>query len=295
MMGLLRTIARVVALGLAMLVSPAHEASASESLRVVSLGAAVTETVVALGAGDQVVGFDSTSRGILPKEGVEELGFYKRITATGVLSLRANLVLATHDAGFPATFEQLRRTNVEVVRLEKVESAESAIAQITQVAAALGRGQQGRALIADIRRDLARLAARRERASHSPKMLFIYARGAGAMLVGGRQTTADAMIDLLGGINVAAAFEGFRPFSPEVLLAQKPAVLMLARHGFEALGQAEGLKAHPALSKTPAVRNGAVVVEDARDLLSFGPRFAARALNLAQRIDRLVVAGERSN
>ncbi len=246
-----------------------------------SLGAAVTETVSALGAADRLVGIDATSRGIVDRENVKLLGFYKRITAEGVLSLNADLVLATHDAGFPATFEQLKQVGVRVIRLPRLNSAAAAISQVEIVAKAVGRVEQGQRLVEEIRATLARLAADRKASSAAPKMLFIYARGAGALLVGGRDTTADAMISLIGGANVAAGVQGFKPLSPEYLLANPPQVLLMATHGYEALGKMSGLKAHPVLSKTPAVRNDAVIVRDAVQLLSFGPKFADRAATLA--------------
>ena len=259
--------------------------------RIVSIGAAVTETVDALGAGDRLVGIDATSQGIIDRDDVKRLGFYKRITAEGVLSVNADLVLATHDAGFPATFDQLRQAGVRVVRLPKLDSADAAISQVQIVAQALGRVDRGRSLVAEIRRTLARLAADRAQSDVAPKVLFIYARGAGALLVGGRETTADAMIALIGGSNAAAAVKGFKPLSPEYVLANPPQVLLLAAHGYRALGEMPGLKAHPVLSKTPAVRNGAVIVRDAVDLLSFGPKFAQRAAALAKLIKAPTDAG----
>ena len=201
------------------------------------------------------------------------------------MSLRADLVLANAEAGFPQTFRQLKQAGVRVVRLPKVDSAASAIAHLEAVSLALGRVEHGKKLVNEIRQRLARLAAATEARAVSPKILFIYARGAGAMLVGGHTTTADAMIALVGGINVAAAVKGFKPLSPEFVLANPPDVLLLATHGYEALGEMSGLKSHPVLSRTPAVQKGAVIVRDARDLLSFGPRFAERASMLAAAVD----------
>ena len=256
------------------------EPAVSAPPRIVTLGAAVTETVVELGSADRIVAFDSTSTGILSSTQAKDLGFYKRISAVGVLSVRPTLVLATHDAGFAATFDQLRQARVRVVRLPTVASADGAIVQIELIAKAIGRVDAGEKLIAEIRGKLAALAKERTKGAAKRRMLFIYARGAGAMLVGGRQTTAHAMIELVGGANVAAAFEGYKPFSPEALVAQQPEVLLMTTHGFEALGGMSGLQSHVILSKTPAVMLKNVIVRPAKDLLSFGPQFARRAREL---------------
>lgn len=281
MMNQLRT-ARVIVGAWLALTAGSVEASPSEGpARIVTLGAPVTETVAALGCADQVVGIDATSREIIARPDIKNLGFYKRITATGVLSVRANLLIATHDSGFPATFDQLQRAGVKVVRLPKVDSAASAIQQIEVIAEAVGKVSEGAALIELAKSQLARLKEMRPDEKDRPRTLFIYARGAGAMLVGGRETVADAMIELAGGVNVAAGFEGFKPLSPEALIAEQPEVLLLTAHGFDALGGQAGLRAHPVLSRTPAVVENRVVVREALELLSFGPRFAERALALA--------------
>ena len=256
---------------------------ADDALRIASLGAAVTETVAALGCTDQVVAIDSTSAGILADD-VKDLGFYKRITATGVLAVKANLVLATHGAGLPATFDQLRRTKVRVVNLPRVNSTASAIDQIGKIARAVDRKEAGEKLVDGIKKTLD--ALKTKTAGQPPvKMLFVYARGAGAMLVGGRNTTADTMIELIGGTNVASAFDNYKPFSPEVLLAEGPEVLLLTQHGYDALGGKQALQIHPVLSKLPAVQRHAIIVRPARELLSFGPRFADRAAELAEAIE----------
>ncbi len=260
------------------------EGEASKPLRIVTLGSAATETVVALGHGKQIVGIDSTSKGIVGGPAVKELGFYKKITAVGLLSVRPTLVIAIHDAGFPATFKQVERTNVRVVRLPRVASAEDGILQMQLIADAVGRSDDGQRMVAGIRRSLAALTARQNSRSSKARVLFIYARGAGAMLVGGRGTTAHAMIELVGGTNVAAAFQGYKPFSPEALVAEKPEILLMTTHGFDALGGMSGLKSHPVLSRTPAVMNGKVIARPARELLSFGPSFAQRAEALSEMI-----------
>jgi len=260
------------------------EAKAVESPRIVTLGAAVTETVIALGASDHIVGVDSTSRNIITDRKVTNLGFYRRVSAVGILSVGPTMVLANHDSGPPPIFEQLRQAKVRVIRLPKVISSVSALEQIERISAALGKTAEGQKLIDNIEKQLKTLSERRAALPQKPRILFVYARGPGALLVGGKNTPADVMIDLVGGANVAGAFEGFKPLSPEALLANPPEILLMTTHGFDALGGMKGLQRQPILSRTTAVKTNRVVVRPARRLLSFGPDFAARALALLDEV-----------
>ncbi|MEM7674849.1 MAG: ABC transporter substrate-binding protein [Myxococcota bacterium] len=257
-----------------------------EPQRIVVLGAAVAETAMALGASARIVGVDSTSAGIIQGREVPDLGFYRRLSAVGILSVAPDLVLATHDSGPPPIFTQLEQARVRVVRLPQVASPASAVEQIEHIATAIGRVSEGQKLIERIEHQLKILHEKRTSLAEKPRMLFIYARGPGALLVGGSKTSADAMIALVGGTNVAGAFEGFKPLSPEALLANPPQVLLMTQHGLDAMGGTNGLRQHAILSKTPAVREERIHAQPARELLSFGPDFAARALALLNKISK---------
>src|SRR5690606_25343981 len=55
-----------------------------------------------------------------------------------------------------------------------------------------------------------------------PKVLFVYARGAGTLMVAGKNTPVDKMIALAGGQNAVTGFDDFKPLTPEALLANNP-------------------------------------------------------------------------
>src|SRR5690606_6446858 len=114
--------------------------------------------------------------------------------------------------------------------------------KITAIAAALGVPEKGRDLVATLDRELdsatAWIAARNDT---PPRVLFIYARGQGALSVSGRGTAADAMIGLSGGVNAVTGYEGYKPLTPEALAAAHPDVIVMTSTGLESAGGTEGV------------------------------------------------------
>lgn len=117
-----------------LLVSMACVAAASTPARagerVVALGGDITATVYALGAGDMLVGVDSTSEWPVAARQLPDVGYVRQLGSEGVLSLRPTLVIATHDAGPPHTIAQLRATGVDVQVMPAVDSPQDMVARI---------------------------------------------------------------------------------------------------------------------------------------------------------------------
>ena len=109
----------------------AHEsAQHTETNRLVSAGAGMTELVLALDAGTELVAVDSTS--LVPEEftTVEKLGYHRMLSAEGILALDPDLVLGTDAMGPETTLEVLRGADVKVVKLTGAETAEQLLNNI---------------------------------------------------------------------------------------------------------------------------------------------------------------------
>ncbi len=248
--------------------------------RVVALGGSITETVFALGAEGLLVGVDQSS--VFPEaaRALPDVGYFRTLGAEGVLSLRPDLVLALEGSGPPAVLDQLRSAGVDVVTVPADEHPRAAIDKVRRVAAALGRAAEGEELAARIAVDLDRLAARDAEVGGGPRALFVWGRGGATLQVSGRGTAADAMLRLVGAVNAVDGFEGYKPLTPEAVVAARPDVLVVDAELLERLGGVEGLAADPALGATPAVRNGRVVPVEILGFIGFGPRTAETALRL---------------
>jgi iron complex transport system substrate-binding protein len=260
----------------------APSGSAAPPARVVAVGGAVTEMVYALGAGTALVGADSTS--VHPSEAARlpRVGYMRQLSAEGVLSLRPALVLATAEAGPPAVLEQIRGAGVRLERLHVRHSPDAVRENIRTIAAALGRDAAGDALLqrfdADWRTTRRRVAAMPAR----PRVLFVMAHG-GAPMVGGRDTAADAMLELAGAVNAASGITGYKPLTAEAALAAAPDVILVTDQALET-GGIDALLQRPGLALTPAGRAKRVATMDAVLLLGFGPRLPQAVDELATKV-----------
>ena len=131
---------------------------------------------------------------------------------------------------------------------------------------------------------LAEARAVRDGATSTPRILFIYARGAGTMQVAGAGSSAEAMIELAGAENAIIGFEGYKPMTAEAVAAAAPDVILMLNRGIESIGGIDGLLEQPGIALTPAGKNRRVVAMDDLLLLGFGPRLGKAVLTLTQKL-----------
>lgn len=249
----------------------------AEGARLVTVGGSITEIVFALGLGDQVVGADATSVYPASVEKLPRLGYYRQLTAEGLLSLKPSKIICRADAGPPGTLSKVERAGVPVVRVPVPRSREAAVTRIQQVADAAGRPMEGKALASTLEQALTRASAAAEGRAAAragkPRALCLYARGRGTVLSAGTGTSGEVVIGLAGGVNVAKG-EGYVPLTAEAAIAARPEAVILPRGGLKGLGGPEGVWKLPGLSLTPAAKAKRLVVVDDLVLLGLGPRMA---------------------
>ena len=245
-----------------------------------TIGGPVTETVYALGLGERVVGTDASS--LYPAEILDgpRLDYFRQTSAEGVLSLSPTLVLAVEGTGPPGVVEQIRAAGVPVVLTPEVSTVEDAERRLLAIGRLLDREDAARGLAERMRDELA--AAEALRPSPTPRALFVYARGAGTLLVSGTGNPADAVLRLAGAENTVTAFEGYRPLTAEAVAGAAPDVIVLPEKSLESIGGLDGLFALPGMAQTPAAAARRVVTVDDALLLSFGPRLGQAVAELAR-------------
>ena len=255
--------------------------------RLVVLNGTITEVVFALGLGDHVVGVDVTST--YPPEALElpDVGVQIALSAEGIVSLAPTLVLGTTFAGPPEVIEQVRGTGIPVLIIPDYNSLDDIEVKITRIATALGVPRRGERLAAESLASIdgSSLDCRRG-PRDSPRVAFLYLRGAQTQLIGGDGAGATSLIEAAGGIDVGveAGVEGFTAITPEALVTANPDVILVFSTGLESVGGVDGLLRIPGMAQTEAGRNRAVVAFDGQYLLGYGPRTGAV---LAELIDAI--------
>ncbi|MGH2531911.1 MAG: heme/hemin ABC transporter substrate-binding protein [Thermomicrobiales bacterium] len=243
--------------------------------RIVPLNGDIAEIVWALGLGENVVGVDVSATyppaetGPLPK-----IGYQRDLSAEGILALAPTVIVGTEDAGPTEVIEQIRTAGVPVVILASSSDLEGIGDKIRGVANALGVVDAGATLAARTDAEIDAVMALATEAESTPRVLFLYVRGAGTQMIGGAGTSADVMITAAGGVNAAteAGIEGFKPITPEALVAAEPDVLLLLSAGLESVDGVDGLLQIPGVAETPAGQNQTVLDYDDLYLLGMGPR-----------------------
>lgn len=257
----------------------ADAAPDSATTRVVTLGAAVTETAFALGAGDAVVAVDQSSLYPEAARTRPQVGYFRVLGAEALLSARPTLVLAADGSGPPPTLAQVQAAGVTLVQAPGGARVNDVAAMIVRVADALGRVDAGKVLVDTLRAQVARAEAAAAAMPARPKAVFVQAQERGAFGLAGDSTAASSLFALAGADNAVRGFEGYRPVTAEALAAARPDVVVVTARTAQMAGGAEALLRHPGLAGTPAAKAGRVIVLDDADL-AFGPRLGEAALKL---------------
>lgn len=249
--------------------------------RVISIGGAVTEIVYALDMQDHLVAVDSTSLYPADTGDLPDVGYMRRLAAEPIIALDPTVVLAIEDAGPETVLDQLAAAGIRVVRVPDTATPAGVLDKIAVVADTLGREAAGAALSRHIADELARLDRAISAVAARPPMVFLLSVGRGAPMAAGRDTSADSIMALAGGRNAIDAFDGYKPLSPEAMVAAAPEVVLVTYRTVEALGGREAILARPEIANTPAGRSGRLVVMDGLLLLGFGPRTPEAVRSLA--------------
>lgn len=165
-------------------------------------------------------------------------------TAEEILALRPDLVLtARHSA--PATRAALKRIGVHAELFDVPDSVEGSLAQVAQMAAAVGRPERGRALVARIR---AAIAASAPPTGERPLTALVWqARGFAAA----QGTMMDDMLRHAGLVNAATRYglkrTGNVPL--ERIIADPPQVLLAGEVRPGQPTWADRVLNHPALKQ----------------------------------------------
>lgn len=249
--------------------------SEPRALRVLAIGGAVTEIIYALGEQDRLVGRDSTSTYPPEATALPDVGYIRALSPEGVLSVRPDLILARENNGPPEAVEVLKSTGIRWVDVPDDFTLEGIDENISIIAAELGVPEKGDVLKKKVAADIAKARERLGSISHKRKVMFVLSLKDDKINTSGTKTAADGVIALAGGDNVITQFEGYKQISNEAVINAAPEIILMMNGRGEAADHGAVntlLETHPALSTTPAVKNGKIIRMDGLLLLGFGPR-----------------------
>ena len=249
--------------------------------RIITLSAALTETADALGFGKNIVAVDVTSMYPAFVNKLPKVSNNRSVSAEGLIAFAPDLVLAPEGSVSKEIQYQLKSAGIRFVGIKQEYSVVGALAFIRTVAAALQSASKGEILAKQTEIKIKQSLATIKTGGKVPKVLFIYARGTGTMLVAGKKTSMDAIITLSGGKNAVQEFNEFKPYTTEALIKADPDVILMFEFGYNSLGGINSILKMPGVGQTKAGKNKKIVQLDADLLVNFSVRLdqAIKALN----------------
>lgn len=251
------------------------------AMPVASIGGDVTEILYALGSSDSIVAIDTTS--VYPPEALrtkKNVGYMRALSTEGVLSTGARTLIASDRAGPPEVVAALKGASIAFHEIKEPNSAEGVASKVKAIGKLVGKSEAADTLAAKTSEAFTQLEAVRSKITKKKRVLFVLAAQDGRITVGGGNTSAQAVLELAGATNAAAAIDGFKPVTDEQLVEMAPdAVVVMKRSGLKtdpvaAVRDAQGLSA------SPAIAANRVFGMDGQYVLGFGPRAADAAKDL---------------
>jgi iron complex transport system substrate-binding protein len=234
--------------------------------RIVSLSPTATESLFAIGAGDQVVAVDDQSNYPAEAPRTKLSGYTPNLEA--IAGYEPDLVIAAFDPG--ELVRGLRRLDIPVLLQAAATNLEEAYAQIEALGVATGNAASGRSLVAGMQ---SRIDAIVDSVSASP--VSVYHELGPDYFSATSKTFIGSIYELLGLENIADGVSGQAPdypqLSAEYILDADPELIVLS--DTKCCGQTpEKVAKRPGWSEIAAVRRGNIVPVDDDIASRWGPR-----------------------
>jgi iron complex transport system substrate-binding protein len=230
--------------------------------RVVTLAPSLTEAVLALGAGERLVGvsrFDERSE----VQALPRVGGFNDVSVEAVVALRPHLVVVQKAPSNQKPVETLARLGVPVLALPLTTVADVAAA-MTTLGAALHREAAAQALVDELAATRAAMRAAAQARGTRPRVLLAY--GFAPLVVAGPGSFADELLADCGAVNAAArAPTAYPTYSVERVVKLAPDLLIDA---------AESMDGKAALAALAPLQRLRWVPLRSKELLQPGPALA---------------------
>lgn len=243
--------------------------------RIVALVPSVTETVVALGAADRLVGRTDFDHGPAVDR-LPSIGGGLDPSVETLVSLRPDLVLGWETTGRPELRDRLTALGIPVFSI-KTEDTTDVFRAVRNVGRLTGRTRAADSLAASLRGEL---EAVRASVAGAARPTVFYMAWNDPPLTAGPKTFVSQVIEVAGGRNVFADQAALWPtVSIEEIVRRQPEFVVVPR-GEQGAERVEAMKRAPGWRELRALREGRGVMVPAEVVNQPGPRLgeAARAM-----------------
>lgn len=218
--------------------------------RIISAGGSITELIFALDFGDDVIAVDLSSS--YPHELIGELpriGYYRQLSAEGLLSLEPSMLIAAKGAGPEAVLEQVAAAGVTVKLFKQNEySLEAWQKLITDISDFFGKKERAKAFIDEKLAAIKTSQKQKKYKSNSLNAILLMSAGQRGLMVAGKNTMPDFLFELTDINNVAKDIDGYKTITNESLIQSKVDLIIMPAHVVKSSGGKKAICNNPTLS-----------------------------------------------
>ena len=238
-----------------------------EPQKVISLSPVITEIVAAVGAEEKLVGRTSFCDYPESAEKIEVIGDLITINVEKIIELKPDIVLGSAfiDDNSKKTLES---AGIKVVTVYSEENLEGAYQDIATVGKILNNKAEADKVVKDMKAKVEEIKDLVTSTKNKPKAYYVVAFGAGGEFTATGDTFINELIEIAGGVNVAADGQNWS-YSLEKIIEKNPDMIIYSNMLLkEELIKSNGYK------DLSAVKSGKVYEIDSSLLERTGPRLA---------------------
>jgi cobalamin transport system substrate-binding protein len=241
---------------------------AEEPDAIVSLSATATESLFAIGAGDQVIAVDDQSDFPADAPKTDLSGFEPNVEA--IAGYEPDLVVAAYDPG--GLVDGLEKLDIPVLLQDAAPDLDAAYEQIETLGAATGNAEGAATVVDSMQAEIGELVS----SASGAEGATVYHELGPDFYSATSDTYIGSVYELFGLVNIADAAAdadagGYPQLSGEYILSESPDLIVLA--DTVCCGQtAQKVAKRPGWDQVEAVANGDIVEADDSIASRWGPR-----------------------
>jgi iron complex transport system substrate-binding protein len=251
--------------------------------KIISVSPAETETLFAIGLGDQIVGvsdFDDYPEAAKSKP---KMGSIVKPNQEALIAANADIVF-TGVSMKNETVEKLREMKLSVFKVEP-KKLDDVMADITLFGQITDRQENAEKVVAKMKADRQKVtdAVKNLKQEDRQKVYIEFSPG----WTVGNGEFMDELITLSGGVNVAAGTKGWHQISEEKIIEQNPGVIFYAKDAVDETSKKrldQIVRERSGWNQIDAIQNNRVIGLDGNLLSRPGPRLTEGLLDMAKGI-----------
>lgn len=192
--------------------------------RVVALAPSITEIIYDLGCEDRLKGVTTYSNFPEPAQALPKVGSYVYLDLEKIVALEPDLCIGIKDGNPKALVLRLESLGIPVyaVNPRSLESVRTAVLEIGELLQASDRARQVAGEMKSRMDNIRQLAATAE---NRPRVFFQI--GVSPIVTAGSDTFIHELIELAGGVNLAAKYTSYPRFSTEEVVVVEPEIIII--------------------------------------------------------------------